>query len=351
MAYIHVEDVKSAVIASADPGTDLPAAWPIYTEIPTAAAERAGQEGSDTWDSCGMEAQTGDADAAAGSGSEPAAANAAADAEEAAEAGGQDEPELLGYTPFYGDPYLKKSNANYQWHHEMLDSNAAWKAGYTGKGIRVAILDTGVMPGHTEFKNTANNKIIGKAYYQVTGQNKGMVKADTLNDKNGNGTHLAGLVAAVAGNGSLGCGVAPDAQLLVANIHDPNLEYATTESLYYALQFVRKDWKPDIVVIGTNFYGYSKLVEEQMTLLYEDGIAVFCAAGDDGSNQTVYPAGCKRAISVGAVGMNNKPTETSNNNTQIRYSGPGYEVVSSFKTSSTASEKITGTAQACGCVA
>lgn len=324
VAFIHVEDVKAAVIASAGPDTDLPAAWPIYIQIPAG-------EASDN-------------------GIEPAAANATADAEEGAEAGA-DEPELLNYTPLYSDPYLKKSNANYQWHHEMLDSNAAWKAGYTGKGIRVAILDTGVMPGHTEFKNSANNKIIGKAYYQVTGQNKGMVKADTLNDKNGNGTHLAGLVAAVAGNGALGCGVAPDAQLLVANIHDPNLEYATTESLYYALQFVRKDWKPDIVVIGTNFYGYSKLVEEQMTLLYEDGIAVFCAAGDDGSNQTVYPAGCKRAISVGAVGMNNKPTETSNNNTQIRYSGPGYEVVSSFKTSSTASEKITGTAQACGCVA
>ncbi len=328
LATILVEDVKAAVTESADPESCLPPAWPNYlssrpeTDVDEAAIL---EESAEKEELLGTEAPEEVA------GSDPAGS------------------ERLGMVMTYSDPYLQVSNDHYQWHHELLDSNSAWHEGYTGSNVKVAILDTGIT-AHTEL--TA--KIKGKAYYQVNGTNKGMTKTNNLSDivdKNGSGTHMAGIIAAVAGNNQGGCGIAPGAELYIGNICDPKTKEASTESLYYALQFARKDWYADIIVVGCTFYGYNKQIDEQVRELYNDGCLIVCAAGDDGSNQLVYPAGYAKAVSVGAVAMDNRPTDTTNNNEKVRYSAPGYNVVATSKASSSAHEMRSGTPQAAACVA
>jgi hypothetical protein len=81
----------------------------------------------------------------------------------------------------------------------------AWSRGYTGKGVTIAILDSGI-------NSTSNVEFLGriKLAKDFTGQNN---IVDTL----GHGTAVAG-VAAAARNGSGMVGVAPDANLIIGKI-------------------------------------------------------------------------------------------------------------------------------------
>lgn len=86
-----------------------------------------------------------------------------------------------------------------------VNAAEAWARGYTGKGVTIAILDSGIVnTNHTEFLGRI------KLTRDFTGYNNII---DTL----GHGTSVAG-IAAAARNGSGMVGVAPDANLIIGKI-------------------------------------------------------------------------------------------------------------------------------------
>ncbi len=85
----------------------------------------------------------------------------------------------------------------------------AWKAGYTGKGVRVAVLDTGADFTHPDLVG----RVVERADFTVEG-------GDAV-DHNGHGTHVASTIAGTgaAANGQRR-GVAPDAKLVIGKVLD-----------------------------------------------------------------------------------------------------------------------------------
>ncbi|WP_235921838.1 S8 family serine peptidase [Lentzea tibetensis] len=81
---------------------------------------------------------------------------------------------------------------------KQIGAPAAWQAGYTGKGVKVAVLDTGVDADHPDLK--------GK---QLTEKN--FTEDPDNTDTVGHGTHVA---ATIASGDATFRGVAPDAQIL-----------------------------------------------------------------------------------------------------------------------------------------
>jgi subtilisin family serine protease len=92
-----------------------------------------------------------------------------------------------------------------QWAPKAIDAPAAWAAGCTGKGVRVAILDGGLFAAHPDL---AANVDVARSKSFVPGQN--------FNQDTGtfwHGTHVAGIVAAVDNTRGV-VGIAPEATLI-----------------------------------------------------------------------------------------------------------------------------------------
>ncbi|WP_327130327.1 S8 family serine peptidase [Streptomyces sp. NBC_01343] len=82
----------------------------------------------------------------------------------------------------------------------------AWAAGYTGKGVKVAVLDTGIDVNHPDFAGL----IDGTASF---------VPGEAVTDVNGHGTHVAStIVGSGAASGGAYRGVAPGADLVVGKV-------------------------------------------------------------------------------------------------------------------------------------
>ena len=102
--------------------------------------------------------------------------------------------------------------ARSQWALAQVGAPQAW-ARTTGAGVRIGIVDTGVDLAHEDLagKIVASTNCIGAAGTPARCSGSGQ-------DDNGHGTHVAGIAAAVRGNGVGIAGIAPDAQLVVAKV-------------------------------------------------------------------------------------------------------------------------------------
>uniref|UniRef100_A0A674N3J8 Furin (paired basic amino acid cleaving enzyme) a n=1 Tax=Takifugu rubripes TaxID=31033 RepID=A0A674N3J8_TAKRU len=114
------------------------------------------------------------------------------------------------------DIYVEPNDPNFedQWYlynsnHHDLNAKAAWKSGFTGKGVVVSILDDGIEKNHPDLEQNYDPD----ASYDVNdGDPDPQPRYTQLND-NRHGTRCAGEVAAVANNGVCGVGVAYNAKI------------------------------------------------------------------------------------------------------------------------------------------
>ena len=180
--------------------------------------------------------------------------------------------------------------------------------GYTGKGMVVAILDTGLDTSHEAFQNAVNapkfsNQDIAKKL-ESNSLRVGNVNVDSIyqSDKipfaydyydndtnvsggNSHGTHVAGIVGANSGQVT---GVAPDAQLMIMKIFGDDGSGAYDSDIIAALE--------DAVVLGADAVnmslgmtaGFSEAASTKTREVYQRvknaGISLMCAAGNEYSS-------------------------------------------------------------------
>src|SRR6202023_1287134 len=92
---------------------------------------------------------------------------------------------------------------------QTIGAPQAWKAGDTGQGVAVAVLDTGIDNNNAAFgaRVTARVDFVDPAH-------------PAQGDPAGHGTHVAGIIA--AGRDALSPGIAPDANLVSVRVLDAN---------------------------------------------------------------------------------------------------------------------------------
>ncbi|MFN7252592.1 MAG: S8 family serine peptidase [Anaerobacillus sp.] len=172
----------------------------------------------------------------------------------------------------------------------FIGSDLAWEAGYTGKGLTVAIIDTGVDYTHPDLAH-------------AFGDYKGYDFVDNDNDPQEgpgqyHGTHVAGTVAA---NGGIK-GVAPEASLLAYRVLGPN--GGTTADVVAGIELAVKDGA-DIMnlSLGNTLNNPDWATSIALDWAMAEGVVAVTSNGNSGPNNwTVGSPGTSRdAISVGAT--------------------------------------------------
>lgn len=173
----------------------------------------------------------------------------------------------------------------------QIGADQAWAEGYTGEGVKVAVIDTGVDAGHPDLNG---GKVVAWADF-VNGSNS------TPYDDNGHGTHVSSIIAGT-GNASGGkyLGVAPNASLLAAKALDGS------GSGYYTNIIKGMDWavQNGAQVISMSLGGnHSPAMDEAVSNAVNKGVVVVVAAGNGGPSPGTIscPGDSPDAITVGAV--------------------------------------------------
>ncbi|MEU4768469.1 S8 family serine peptidase [Actinosynnema sp. NPDC023794] len=168
----------------------------------------------------------------------------------------------------------------------QIGAPAAWAAGYTGAGVKVGVVDTGVDGGHPD--------LVGREIAE-----RNFTSDPDSTDTIGHGTHVA---STIASNGTRYRGVAPGAQLLDAKVCGQAgcAESAILEGLRWTAE-----QGADVVNVslgGADGPEVDLLEEAVNTLSATHGTLFVVAAGNSGAAETVgSPGSAEAALTVGAV--------------------------------------------------
>jgi serine protease AprX len=168
---------------------------------------------------------------------------------------------------------------------------AAWGSGYTGAGIGVAVIDSGVVPA-ADF----GTRLV---QVQLNGQT-------SVTDTYGHGTFVAGVVGGASGDGRY-VGIAPRASLYGINVNDSGGVF--TSNVIFGLDWVdanRQAYNIRVVNISlseTTASSYlSSPLDSAVERLWQHGVVVVVSAGNLGPGTALYaPANDPFVITVGAV--------------------------------------------------
>lgn len=218
------------------------------------------------------------------------------------------------------DPFLKNPTAyNYQYMHDTVDSYAAWGV-TTGKGVTVAVLDTGVKADHADLPNARRVEV---------------VSGDTalgLDDAVGHGTHVAGIIGAVMGNGVGGAGIAPGVTILSLRV--ANAKGVIYDS--YLIAALRTAVKNGAQVANISIGGpaYNAVFQKAINEAVAAGVTIVAAMGNDGTNCLNYPAGYDNVIGVVSVDRAGNRASGSTYGTWADVAAPGANIYSTTYTGS-----------------
>lgn len=258
------------------------------------------------------------------------------------------------------DPLMKE-----KWDLKKTRVKEAWlKFSKGSKDIVVAVIDTGIDVNHEDLKANiwknpkeipGNNKdddgncyiddvhgwnFVSKSTKQIrkSKECQGKNGNNKIHDTHGHGTHIAGIIGAVGGNGKGLSGVAPKVSLMTLKYYNPNDNGKNNlENTIKAIQYAVKNGAHIINYSGGGLEGNPK---EKMAIheAEKKGILFVAAAGNEGSNtdkknKNYYPANypLSNILPVTATDRSDKVLKSSNwGEETVHKSAPGINILSTL---------------------
>ncbi|MBC2900852.1 S8 family serine peptidase [Streptomyces sp. PSKA01] len=182
----------------------------------------------------------------------------------------------------------------------QIGAPKAWSAGYDGKGVKIAVLDTGVDANHPDLKD------------QVIAS-KNFTPAATDEDKVGHGTHVASIAAGTgAKSGGKYKGVAPGAQVLSGKVLD-DTGSGDDSGILAGMEWAAEQGAQvvNLSLGGMDTPEVDPLEAAVNKLSAEKGILFAIAAGNSGPESVGSPGSADAALTVGAVDDKDKLADFS----------------------------------------
>lgn len=206
------------------------------------------------------------------------------------------------------------------WGIDAVSAPEVWRAGYTGNGVVVAVVDTGVDYTHSDLDDNIwinTREISGNGVDDdrngfiddIAGWNFVEFNNNPM-DQDGHGTHVAGTIAAEK-NGAGTIGIAYDAQIMPIRVLGEN--GGTSPDIAQGILYAANNGAD---VINLSLGGSAPQPEVAKAIQYatERGAIVVMAAGNSGLDQPGYPAYYAKnwGIAVGAIDQSYSMADFSN---------------------------------------
>jgi subtilisin family serine protease len=185
---------------------------------------------------------------------------------------------------------------------EQIGAPAAWRAGLTGRQVRVAVIDSGIDASHPDL----NGKVDAVANFT----------ADPAGDQIGHGTHVASITAGSgAASGGKYRGIAPDARLLDAKVCGQDGQCAE-DAILAGLEWAAATQHAQVANVSlgsSDTTGVDPVEQAVDTLSARYGTLFVVAAGNSGPFEATVesPGSAEAALTVGAVDRDDAVAEFS----------------------------------------
>jgi serine protease len=222
------------------------------------------------------------------------------------------EPDMTVHADFVpNDPDFEK-----QWNLKMIHMPEAWEQS-TGKGVVVAVLDTGIAyEDYEDFKQVPDLKgakfAPGRDFVNHTAH---------ANDDHGHGTHVAGTIAQATNNKEGVAGVAYEATLMPVKVLD-HFGSGSTAAISDAIRWAA-DHGAKVINMSLGGGGRSVVMEKAVDYARNKGVVVVCAAGNGGRGVVEYPAAYPGSVAVAAVGPTGQKSPYSSWGKELDIAAPG----------------------------
>ena len=200
----------------------------------------------------------------------------------------------------------------------MVQAPQAVAAGANGFGIKVGVIDSGVFTGHADLGGL---QISGHPTYG-DGDERNWNR-----DYNSHGTHVVGTIAAANNNVGV-VGVSPGkVEIYMVKVFGDTGNWIYSSDLLAA---ARQAASAGSKIISMSLGGSRSSGTENkgLTDLYNKGVLLVAAAGNEGTTATSYPAGYASVISVAAINQQEARASFSQYNSTVELAAPGVGVVS-----------------------
>ncbi|MDV2684333.1 S8 family serine peptidase [Alkalihalophilus lindianensis] len=200
------------------------------------------------------------------------------------------------------------------WGIDHLFIPTAWASGYTGKDVKVAVIDSGISP------HPALKVVKGKSMVDYT---------TSYSDDNGHGTHSAGIISARTNNQTVG--VAHGVQLYAVKALDQEGNgrlIDTIRGIEWAV-----DEGVELINLSLGTLQPSTALKTAVDSAYENGVLIVAAAGNKKQNfsepkPVEFPARYGSVIAVSAIDSRNRLANFSATGPEIEFTAPGVSIYS-----------------------
>ncbi|EPH45934.1 type VII secretion-associated serine protease mycosin [Streptomyces aurantiacus] len=229
----------------------------------------------------------------------------------------------------------KAKYAGRPWALQRVLLDELWRQS-TGKGVRVAVIDTGVDIRNPQLKPAVQvsrgRNFLPRGLKDDNGNKVKRGKENGTTDTVGHGTRVAGIIAARPAKGTGFVGLAPDSTIIPIRQNDAE-GHGTTDGLAKAIDYAVE---ADAGVINisqdtANAVKPAPQLEQAVNRALRRGRVIVASAGNDGLGGNVkptYPASYEGVLAVAASDRNNERAPFSQSGDFVDVAAPGVDMIS-----------------------
>ncbi|MFG3036367.1 type VII secretion-associated serine protease mycosin [Streptomyces sp. NPDC048330] len=230
---------------------------------------------------------------------------------------------------------MKKQIEGTPWPLQRVLLDELWQD-TKGKGVRVAVIDTGVDDVNPQLRAAVDAKA-GKDYLKPDKENPGFGdekrgKTDGTVDEVGHGTKVAGIIAARPRKGTGFVGLAPEATVIPIRQNDEkNSGKSDTMALAIDHAVAKGAGVINISQDTTQPLGPESPMAKAVARAIASDVVVVASAGNDGmdgSFKDTFPAAFPGVLAVASSDRNNERADFSQAGTFVGVAAPGVDIVS-----------------------